>query len=161
MNSGKKQPTMVDAAQNPEACEFPDRPNNPELVKKILESSKTVAVVGLSHKENRDSYRVAAYLKESGYKIVPVNPKREEILGEKCYKSVGDIPFKVDVVDVFRKPSALPELAEQIAAIKPGAVWFQIGVVNEAAAKTVRAAGIDFVQNLCMMVEHSKLRPAP
>jgi len=151
---------MVDAAQSSETCEFPDRPNNTELVKKILESSKTVAVVGLSHKENRDSYRVAAYLKKHGYKIVPVNPAREEILGEKCYKSVGDIPFRVDVVDVFRKPSALPELAEQIAAVKPGAVWFQIGVVNEKAAKTVRGAGIDFVQNLCMMAEHGRLHPA-
>ncbi|MFQ5433111.1 MAG: CoA-binding protein [Nitrospinota bacterium] len=148
---------MPDAAQGSEACEFPDRPNDPELVKNILENSKTVAVVGLSHKENRDSYRVAAYLKEHGYKIVPVNPAREEILGEKCYKTVGDIPFKVDVVDVFRKPSALPELAEQIAAVKPGAVWFQIGVVNEAASKTIRDAGIDFVQNLCMMVEHSRI----
>ncbi len=151
---------MGDATQGAEACEFPDRPNSPELVKKILSESKTVAVVGLSHKEERDSYRVAAYLQKNGYKIVPVNPAREEILGEKCYKSVGDIPFRVDVVDVFRKPSALPELAEQIVAVKPGAVWFQIGVVNEKAAKTVRAAGIDFVQNLCMMAEHSKLHPA-
>ena len=149
---------MTDAAHSSETCEFPDRPNNPDLVKKILNGSKTVAVIGLSHKENRDSYRVAAYLKEHGYIIIPVNPAREKILGEKCYKSVADIPFKVDVVNVFRKPSALPELAEQIAAVKPGAVWFQVGIVNEKASKTVRDAGIDFVQNLCMMAEHRRLR---
>ena len=151
---------MTDAAHSSETCEFPDSPNNPELVEGILKGSKTVAIVGLSHKENRDSYRVAAYLQEHGYTIVPVNPAREEILGEKCYKSVSDIPFKVDVVDVFRKPSALPELAEQIAAVKPGAVWFQVGIVNEKASKIIREAGIDFVQNLCMMAEHRRLHSA-
>lgn len=140
-----------------EQCEFPDRPTDPELVKKILDTSATVAVVGLSHKENRDSYRVAAYLKEHGYRIVPVNPARTEILGEPCYRSLAEIPFAVDVVDVFRKPSALPEIAQQIAAIKPKAAWFQIGVVNEKASKIIRDAGIDFVQNLCMMAEHSRL----
>ena len=153
-------PTMPDAAHASEACEFPDSPNDPELVKKILENCKTVAVIGLSHKENRDSHRVAAYLKRNGYTIIPVNPAREKILGEKCYKSVTDIPFKVDVVNVFRKPSALPELAEQIVAAKPGAVWFQVGIVNEKASKIIREAGIDFVQNLCIMAEHARLRPA-
>jgi hypothetical protein len=148
---------MNDAAHSSETCEFPDSPNDPELVKKILHGSKTVAVVGLSHKENRDSHRVAAYLKKHGYTIVPVNPARDIILGEKCYKSVSDIPFKVDVVNVFRKPGALPELAEQIAAVKPGAVWFQVGIVNEKASKIIREASIDFVQNLCMMAEHRRL----
>ncbi len=148
---------MSEAAANAQACEFPDMPNDPELVKKILDEYKTVAVVGLSHKENRDSRRVAAYLKEHGYKIVPVNPARKEVLGEKCYKSLAEIPFRVDVVDVFRKPSALPELAEQIAAVKPKAVWFQIGVVNEKASKIIRDAGIEFVQNICMMAEHRRL----
>ena len=157
MNSSKKAPAVSDGADAAETCEFPDRPTDPELVKKILEKSATVAVVGLSHKENRDSHRVAAYLKEHGYRIVPVNPARKEILGEPCYRSLADIPFTVDVVDVFRKPSALPEIARQIAAIKPKAAWFQIGVVNVEASKIIREAGIDFVQNLCMMAEHSRL----
>jgi hypothetical protein len=149
---------MSEAAASAEACEFPDRPNDPGLAEKILTEYKTVAVVGLSHKKERDSHRVAAYLKEHGYKIIPVNPARDEILGEKCYRSLSDIPFKVDVVDVFRKPSALPELAEQIVAVGPKSVWFQIGVVNEKASKIIREAGIEFVQNVCMMVEHRRLR---
>jgi len=156
----KRDHAMQDDAAGVEACEFPDRPNDIELVKKILSQSKTVAVVGLSGKEDRDSYRVAKYLKDNGYTVIPVNPARDEILGEKCYKSLSDIPFKVDVVDVFRKPSALPSLASEIVAIKPKAVWFQIGVVNSDAAKIIRDAGIDFVQNICMKIEHARLNSA-
>jgi len=140
-----------------EACEFPARPNNPELVEKIITEYKTIAVVGLSQKEDRDSYRVAAYLKNHGYAIIPVNPQADEILGEKCYPSLGDIPFPIDVVDVFRKPSALVELAGEIIPIRPKAVWFQLGIVNNEAAKKLADAGIDVVQNLCIKIEHARL----
>ncbi len=141
------------------ACERPAFPGDEALVKKIVTQSKTVAVVGISKKEDRDSYRVAAYLKAHGYTIIPVNPQADEILGEKCYASLADIPFAVDVVDVFRKPSALPELAAQIVALprRPKAVWFQIGVVNNDAARLVSEAGIDVVQNICLKVEHARL----
>ncbi len=140
-----------------EACEFPAVPRDPELVKKILTQYKTVAVVGISKKEDRDSHRVAAYLKNNGFKIVPVNPAADMILGEKCYKKLADIPFKVDVVDVFRKPSALMELAGEIIEYGPRSVWFQIGVINNDAAQKIIDAGIEVVQNMCMMVEHKKL----
>ncbi len=139
------------------ACEFPAEPNNPELVKTIITEYKTIAVVGISKKEDRDSHRVAAYLKKNGYTIIPVNPQEEEILGEKCYKSLADIPFPVDVVDVFRKPSALPGLADEIIPVRPKAVWFQLGIVNNEAAKKLADAGIPVVQNLCIKIEHARL----
>lgn len=139
-----------------EACEFPAHPNDPQLVKKILSEYKTVAIVGLSHKEDRDSNMVAAYLQKNGYTIIPVNPAHDSILGEKSYRKLVDIPFKVDVVDVFRKPSALLELSADIIAVRPKAVWFQIGVVNNEATGRILDAGIEVVQNVCMKVEHAK-----
>jgi len=141
-----------------EICRIPNRANDSELIKKIIAGCKTVAIVGLSGKPDRDSYRVAAYLKEHGLRIIPVNPQREEILGEKCYKSLADIPFRVDVVDVFRKPSALPALADEIINVRPGAAWFQVGVVDNDAAKKITDAGISFVQNVCMKIELLKLK---
>lgn len=143
-----------------EKCQLPQRASDPEVVRKILAGCKTVAIVGLSAKPERDSYRVAAYLKEHGFEIIPVNPQSAEILGEKCYKTLADIPFRVDVVDVFRKPSALPALAGEIINARPKAAWFQIGVVSNSAAKKITDAGIGFVQNVCMKTEHQRLSPA-
>lgn len=140
-----------------EACDRPEHPNSPALLKKIVTTYKTVAVVGISKKEDRDSHRVAAYLKAHGFKLVPVNPQLDEVLGEKCYARLADIPFPVDVVDVFRKPSALVELAEEIIPIKPKAVWFQLGVVNNEAARKLEQAGIEVVQNACIKIEHALL----
>lgn len=139
------------------ACEWPEHPNDPALVKKIVTEYRTVAVVGISKKEDRDSYRVAAYLKEHGFRIVPVNPQLDEVLGEKCFARLADIPFTVDVVDVFRKPSALVELADEIAAAKPKAAWFQLGVVNNEAAFKLERAGVAVVQNACIKIEHARL----
>ncbi len=141
------------------ACEIPAHENDHALIEKIIREYKTIAVVGISKKEERPSYMVAKYLQENSYKVVPVNPTADEILGEKCYKSVEDIGFDIDVVDVFRKPSALPELAETIASLpkKPKAVWFQIGVINSDAVKTLEDAGIEVVQNLCMKIEHARV----
>lgn len=142
-----------------DACERPAFPPDAALVKRIVTQSRTVAVVGISKKEERDSYRVAAYLKDHGYTIIPVNPQADEILGEKCYAALADIPFAVDVVDVFRNPSVLPGLADEIVALayRPKAVWFQLGVVNNDAAKKIQSAGIDVVQNLCLKIEHARL----
>jgi len=143
-----------------DACEAPGYRNNPELIGKILRTYRTVAVVGISRKPDRDSYRVAAYLKEHGFRVLPVNPAAEEVLGEKCYPRLADIPFQVDVIDVFRKPSALPELADEIISMNPPprAVWFQLGVINAEATQKVADAGIEVVQNLCIKIEHTRLR---
>ncbi len=126
-------------------------------LKSILLTAKTIAIVGLSDKPDRDSYRVAEYLQNHGYRIIPVNPTVESVLGEKSYASVAEIPEPVDVVDIFRKPDAVgPIVAEAIAA---GAkvVWMQLGVVNEAAAQAARTAGLQVVMDRCMKVEHQRL----
>jgi len=116
-------------------------------------------VLGLSPDESKDSHKVAKYLKEVGYKIVPVYPKEDEILGEKVYRSLLEIPFSVDMVDIFRKPEALDAIAD--ACIKRGDVkvfWTQRGIVNNAAAQKARDAGIRVVQSQCAMVDHKNLK---
>lgn len=126
-------------------------------IEDILNNSKTVAVVGLSANPDRPSHRVAGYLKENGYKIIPVNPNEKTILGETSYPDLASIPEKVDVVDIFRKPEDVPPIVRD--AIKTGAraVWMQEGVVNEEAAAEARKAGLKVVMDHCMLKEHSKL----
>ena len=128
-----------------------------EDLKTILTKAKTVAVVGLSTNPSRDSYGVAAYLKKNGYRIIPVNPAVDEILGEKSYPDLLSINETVDVVDVFRRPEFLPEIAEQAVKIKAKVLWMQLGAQNEEAANIARKAGITVVQDHCMMAEHSRL----
>jgi predicted CoA-binding protein len=123
----------------------------------IFESSKTIAVVGLSDKPDRDSYRVAKYLQAHGYRIIPVNPAVAEVLGERSYASVADIPEPVDVVDIFRKPEAVGPVVEEAIAAGAKVVWMQLGVVNEPAAAAARAAGLQVVMDRCMQVEHRRL----
>ena len=139
-------------------CEFPTVNSNMDEVKKIFDSVKTIAVLGLSPNETKDSYRVAAYLQAQGYKIIPIYPKEETILGEKVYRSLADIPDKVDMVDIFRKPAALDAIAD--ACIARGDVkvfWAQKGIVNNEAAKKAEDAGMKVVQNQCSMVDHRNL----
>ena len=139
-------------------CEFPSVNANKEEIKEIFESVKTIAVLGLSPNETKDSHKVAKYLQEQGFKIVPVYPKEETILGEKVYRSLLEIPFDVDMVDIFRKPAALDPVAD--ACIKKGNVkvfWAQKGIVNNAAAQKAKDAGMKVVQNMCSMVEHRSL----
>jgi len=136
-------------------CEFPTVNSNKEEIKEIFESVKTIAVLGLSPDETKASHRVAKYLQEAGYTIVPVYPKEETILGEKVYRSLVEIPFEIDMVDIFRKPAAFDAVAD--ACIERGDVkvfWGQQGLVNNAAAEKARNAGMTVVQNLCAMVEH-------
>jgi predicted CoA-binding protein len=136
-------------------CEFPTVNSNLDEVKKIFESVKTIAVLGLSPNETKDSHKVAKYLQSVGYKIVPVYPKEEEILGEKVYRSLAEIPFEVDMVDIFRKPAALDAIAD--ACIARGDVkvfWAQKGIVNNEAAQKAKDAGMSVVQNQCSMVDH-------
>ncbi|MEW6530184.1 MAG: CoA-binding protein [Thermodesulfobacteriota bacterium] len=134
----------------------PDKPEDKEL-KKLFEDTKTIAVVGLSDKESRASNRVAAYLKSKGYKIVPVNPGAEEILGEKSYPDLKSIPEPVDVVDVFRRPEFVPEVADAAVEIGAKVLWLQQGITHEEAAKKARAAGLMVIQDACMYQEHSRL----
>ena len=142
-------------------CELPDKPADPALMVRLLQDSKTIAVVGISRKPEAVSRRVSDYMAEHGYQIIPVNPGSDEIMGKKCYRKLADIPFSVDIIDVFRKPDTLVPLAEEILAMphKPGAVWFQLGIANNEAAHMLEEAGIDVVQSRCIKVEHGILGP--
>ncbi len=138
-------------------CEMPKYYSPPEEIKDILKNYKVVAMVGLSDKPERPSFEVAAYLKSKGYKIIPVNPNVKEVLGERAYPSLKDVPDQVEIVDIFRKPEAVHEIVEQ--AIEKGAkvVWMQEGVINNEAAKRALDAGLKVVMNRCMLKEHSAL----
>jgi uncharacterized protein len=124
----------------------------------ILKSCHVVAVVGCSANEERASYRVAKYLKEHGYKIIPVNPAINEVLGEKCYPDLISVPESVEVVDIFRKSEDVPSIVEQAVKIGAKAVWMQEGIVNDNAAGQARAANIMVVMDRCMLKEHQHLQ---
>ena len=126
--------------------------------KEILNSSQVVAVVGLSPKPDRPSYNVASYLKKNGYKIIPVNPKAGQILGEVCYPDLSSIPEAVDVVDIFRRAEEVPAIVDEAIRIGAKAVWMQEGVINEEAAARAREAGLLVVMDRCMLKEHRKLQ---
>jgi predicted CoA-binding protein len=126
-------------------------------IPEILKSSRTIAVVGLSGNPMRVSNGVSAYMQHSGYRIIPVNPQETEVLGERSYARLEDVPDKIDIVNVFRRPEFTPEIVE--SAIKVGAktVWMQEGVVNEAAASRAREAGLEVVMDRCILKEHRKM----
>jgi predicted CoA-binding protein len=128
-------------------------------VRDILEKSKVIAVVGLSPKPERDSHEVAKYLQGQGYRIVPVNPRADTILGEKAYPDLASIPEKIDVVDIFRRSEDVPPIVDQAIDIGAKAVWMQLGIVNEGAAAKAREAGLGVVMDRCMLVEHRNLVP--
>ena len=139
-------------------CEFPTINANNEAIKSILSEVKTIAVLGLSPNVSKDSYRVAQYLQAAGYKIIPVYPKEDLILGEKVYRSLEEIPFEVDMVDIFRKPDALDAIVDTcIARGDVKVFWSQIGIVNNKAAQKARDAGMEVVQSHCSMVEHRRI----
>lgn len=136
-------------------CEFPTVNATNDEIKEIFTDVKTIAVLGLSPDSTKDSYRVAEYLQNEGYTIIPVYPKEETILGEKVYRSLSEIPCSVDMVNIFRKPDALELIAD--ACIERGDVkvfWAQKGIVNNKAADKAKEAGMRVVQNHCSMVEH-------
>ncbi len=127
------------------------------LEAEILRKYRTVAVVGISSREHRPSHRVARYLKEHGYRIVPVNPRETEVLGEKCYPDLCSVPEPVEVVDIFRRPKQVPRVVAEALYNGAKVVWMQEGIVHEAAARRAREAGLEVVMDRCMMVEHRKL----
>ena len=126
-------------------------------LRRILKENKNIAVIGLSASWYRPSYFAAKYLQEYGYKIIPVNPRYDEILGEKCYASLSDIPERVDVVDIFRRADLVPSIVDDAIKIGAKVVWMQLGIINKSAAKTARKAGLDVVMNRCMKIEHARL----
>ena len=132
------------------------RYQDPLTIQRVLHSAKTIAIVGLSNNELRASYFVGYYLKRHGYTVIPVNPKEQEILGEKSYPSLRDIPVPVDVVNVFRAPAALPGIAEDAVAIGAGALWCQFGVINEEGAKIATEGGLTVIMDRCLKVEHAR-----
>ena len=138
--------------------ELPDDNPPAEEIREILTKCKTLAIVGLSPKEERDSHKVAKYLTEQGYEIVPVNPGRKEILGRPCFKTLKDIPFKIDIVDIFLNPARVPPVVDQAIEMGVPVLWMQLGIVHNEAAQRARDAGITVVMNKCTMQEHKKLR---
>lgn len=131
-------------------------------IKSILEKYKTIAVVGLSTDPAKYSHEVAKYLNAKGYRIIPVNPSADVILGEKCYKSLLDVPETIEIVDIFRPAEDVPPIVDQAIELKqklgnPRIIWMQLGIVNEEAAKHARDAGLTVVMDKCMMKEHKRL----
>jgi predicted CoA-binding protein len=126
-------------------------------LRRILKESRVIAVVGLSADWFRPSYFAAKYLQEHGYRVIPVNPKYDSILGEKCYRSLREVPEKVDMVDVFRKTADVAPIADDAIAIGARVLWQQLGVRNESAAAKARAAGLEAVLDRCVKIEHGRL----
>lgn len=125
-------------------------------IDELLKEARVIAMVGLSPDESKPSNRVAQYLTSKGYRVIPVNPGYDEILGEKSYKSLKDIPEKIDIVDIFMRPDKLLPVAQDAVAIRPRAIWLQLGIVNEDARRLVEENGISFVQDRCVKIEHAR-----
>ena len=138
-------------------CKTGEKSASEKDVAELLNNSRTVAVVGISHKEERDSHKVAKYLKDHGYKVIPVNPRYKEVLGETCYPDLRSVPEHIDIVDIFRNIDAIPAIVDEAVEVKAGAVWMQLGLSHEAAAEKARCAGISVVMDRCMKIEHSRL----
>lgn len=126
-------------------------------MKELLAKSKTIAVVGLSDKPDRDSYRVAQYMQEKGYRIIPVNPRIETVLGEKAYPDLASIPEQVDIVNVFRRSEETPGVVKDALPKKPVAIWLQLGVMNEEAAALAQSEGVPVIMDRCIKIEHNRL----
>lgn len=126
-------------------------------VRDLLRTSRVIAVVGLSPDEEKASNRVAHYLKDKGYRIIPVNPAYEEILGERVYKSLGDIPEKVDIVDIFMRAEKVIPFVEEALKLNPKAIWLQLGIKSDDARQLVEKTDVGYVEDKCVKIEHSKL----
>jgi predicted CoA-binding protein len=132
------------------------RYQDPLAIQRVLLNAKTIAVVGLSANAMRASYFVGFYLQRHGYRVIPVNPRESEILGQRCFPTLHEVPEKVDIVNVFRAPSALPEIAAQAVAIGAGCLWTQFSVINEEGARIAEQAGLTVIMDRCIKVEHAR-----
>ena len=130
--------------------------NDADMIE-MLRAARTIAVVGLSSKRMRPSYGVAAYLQRHGYRIIPVNPAETEVLGEKAYASLSEVPERIDIVDVFRRSDAVPEVVDEAVRLGVPYLWLQEDVIHEIAAERARAAGIKVVMDRCILKEHRRL----
>jgi predicted CoA-binding protein len=148
--------TGAQASPLPEAAPDLARYQDARTIREILFSARTVAVVGLSPNPLRPSNFVGYYLQRHGYRIVPVNPREREILGETSYPSLTDIPFPVDVVDVFRQPDAVPDIAREAVQIGARALWLQFGVISQEGADVAEQGGLKVIMDRCMKVEHAR-----
>jgi predicted CoA-binding protein len=138
-------------------CELPYYiPPSDEIIE-LLRKCRTIAVVGISPKESRDSNKVAKYLMDQGYEVVPVNPGQREVLGKPCFRTLRDIPFPIDMADLFLNPTRVPSVVDQAIEIGVHAIWMQEGVVHNEAAQKARKAGIPVVMNKCIKKEHVKM----
>jgi predicted CoA-binding protein len=129
---------------------------DPLTIQRVLHNARTIAIVGLSKNELRASYFVGYYLKRHGYRVIPVNPREPEILGEKSYKTLADIPGPVDIVNVFRAPDALPGIAREAVTIGAGNLWCQFTVINEEGARIAEEGGMSVIMDRCIKVEHAR-----
>ena len=132
------------------------RYQDPMTIQRVLHTASTIAIVGLSSNQLRASYFVGYYLKRHGYRVIPVNPRETEILGETCYPSLLDVPEPVDIVDVFRAPDALPGIARDAVAIGAGTLWCQFGVINDEGARIAEDGGVTVIMDRCLKVEHAR-----
>ena len=126
-------------------------------IRRILRTSRTIAVVGLSEKWYRPSFFAAKYMQDHGYRIIPVNPSYQEVLGERCYRSVTDVPEPIDIVDCFRKPEEMVPIAREAVKIRAKVLWMQLGIRNAEAAKIATDAGLDVVMDHCVKIEHARI----
>jgi len=126
------------------------------VIRELLANAKTIALVGLSTEKTKASNMVASYLQDEGYRVIPVNPRATEILGEKCYPDLKSIPDKVDVVDIFRPPAEIPAIIDDAIAIGAKAVWMQLRIIDLASADRALAAGVSVVVDKCMKMEHGR-----
>ncbi len=134
-----------------------DISTQPEAIRSLLQQARTIAVVGISAKPDRPSHEVAHYLQRAGYTIIPVNPAYEEVLGQKCYPNLHEVPVKIDLVDVFRKPAEVMAVVDEAIAVGAGSVWLQLGVIAPDAADKAAAAGLKVVSDRCTKIEHRRL----
>ena len=132
------------------------RYQDPLTIQRVLLNAKTIAIVGLSGNPLRASYFVGFYMQRHGYRVIPVNPRESEILGEKSYPSLREVPVPVDIVDVFRQPSALPDIARDAVAIRAKCLWCQFNVINEEGARLAEEGGLAVVMDRCIKVEHAR-----
>ena len=132
------------------------RYQDPSTIQRVIHSARTIAIVGLSKNELRASYFVGYYLKRHGYRIIPVNPREPEILGESSYRSLADVPVPLDIVNVFRAPEALPGIAREAVAAGAGSLWCQFTVINEEGARIAEAGGLSVIMDRCIKVEHAR-----
>jgi uncharacterized protein len=145
----------------PEGSEFVTM-GSADPIAEILNKCKTIAVVGLSSNPMRPSHGVSEYMQSAGYRIIPVNPNEREVLGEKSYAQLEDVPERIDVVDIFRRAEFVPQVVKSAIGVGAKVVWMQLGIENEEAAEKARAAGLAVVEDACMLIEHKKrLRAIP